>query len=149
LITWLSSPEIAPGAPGLRSSAPSQPGLRILIIEDNSDCADSLRCLLSLYGHYADVAGDGWTALRLASAGRYDSIVCDIGLPGMSGYDVVRQLRSERTTARTPIIAMTAYGSAEAKRQCLAAGFDAHVLKPALLTEILLVLGIRNPVLTG
>ena len=149
MITWLCSSEVAPGAPGPRSPAPSQDGLRILLIEDNFDCADSLRYLLSLYGHHADVAADGPTGLRLASGGRYDAIVCDIGLPGMSGYDVVRQLRSEPATARTPVIAVTAYGSAEAKRQCFAAGFDAHLLKPASLTEILAVLGISNPVLNG
>jgi CheY-like chemotaxis protein len=105
--------------------------------------------LLSLYGHHADIATDGASGLRLASGARYDAIVCDIGLPGMSGYDVVRQLRSERATARTSIVAVTAYGSAEAKRQCFAAGFDAHLLKPMSLTDILSVLGISNPVLTG
>src|SRR5687768_2888182 len=102
MITWLTSSGVAPGVSGPRRPAPSQTGLRILLIEDNFDCADSLRYLLSLYGQHADVAGDGPTGLRLASGGLYDAIVCDIGLPGMSGYDVVRQLRSERATAAPP-----------------------------------------------
>jgi two-component system, sensor histidine kinase len=138
----------------LRNCGPPNPlpapeRLRILIIEDNFDYADTLRHLLGLYGHHADVATDGPSGLRLASSGRYDSILCDIGLPGMDGYEVARRLRSEPATSGVAIIAVTAYGSAEAKRQCFAAGFDAHLLKPASIAEIMSSLGIHIPVTTA
>ena len=99
--------------PATPSALPKR--LAILVIDDNFEYADSLRDLLELYGHRADVATDGPSGLRLASAGLCDAILCDIGLPGMSGYEVAQHLRSERATSGISI-AVTAYGSTEAKR---------------------------------
>lgn len=119
--------------------------LSILVIDDNFEYADTLRYLLEYCGHSADVAVDGPSGVRLALSGSYSAIICDIGLPGLNGYEVAKRLRSEAATAGIRMIAVTAYGSAEAKRQCFAAGFDAHLLKPASVTDVLAQLGIRSP----
>jgi CheY-like chemotaxis protein len=140
----LGSSEELP-ATGNAFSPGVQKPLAILVIDDNFEFADSLRYLLELYGHRADIATDGPTGLRIAASGLYDAIVCDIGLPGMNGYEVARRLRDERATSGATIIAVTAYGSDEAKRQCFAAGFDSHLVKPASVTDILSRLGINIP----
>ena len=129
-------------------ASPSPPR-SVLIIDDNFEYAESLRYLLELYGHQAAIATDGPSGLRLASSGLYDAIVCDIGLPGLSGYEVARRFRSDPGTARVSMIAVSAYGSAEAKRQSFAAGFDAHLVKPAPVTDILSSLGIHIPETTA
>ena len=127
-------------------AAPRPPvSLRILIIDDNFEYADTLRYLVEHCGHKADVAIDGPSGVKLATTGNYDGIVCDIGLPGLNGYEVARKLRREPATVATRMVAVTAYGSAEAKRQSFAAGFDAHVVKPASVTEVLSQLGIQPP----
>ncbi len=69
--------------------------LRILVVEDNPDGAESLRLLLGLYGHRAEVAGDGAAALAAARQFSPDVVLLDIGLPGMDGYEVARRLRDD------------------------------------------------------
>jgi two-component system, sensor histidine kinase len=131
-------------------SVPVKPSARearlsILIIDDNYEYSDSLRFLLEFLGHQADTAPDGPTGLSMATSRKYDGIVCDIGLPGLDGYEVARRLRSMESTVRTPLIAVTAYGSLDAKRQSFAAGFDAHLVKPAAVQDILSHLGAKVP----
>ncbi len=119
--------------------------LNILIIDDNWEYADTLRYLLELCGHHADIATDGLTGVRQALMGAYTAIICDIGLPGLSGYEVAKRLRSDPTTSNVRMIAVTAYGSDDAKRQCYAAGFDGHLVKPAPVGDILSQLGVDVP----
>ena len=119
--------------------------LSILIIDDNYEYADTLRYLLELCGHRADIAGDGPSGVKLALFGAYDAILCDIGLPGMTGYEVARRLRREPATAQVRMLAVSAYGSDEAKRQSYASGFDGHLVKPAPVADILSQLGIEVP----
>ena len=132
-----------------RRSWRASPRRAILIIDSYFDYAASLRDLIELYGHHADIATDGPSGLELASTRRYDVIVCDIGLPGMNGYEVARQIRTQRATADVSIIAVTVYDSAEVKRRSFAAGFDAHLVKSAPVANTLSGLGIHIPATTA
>jgi signal transduction histidine kinase/DNA-binding response OmpR family regulator len=115
--------------------------LRILVIEDHADVAESMRLALSLAGHQVTVAFTGADGLARAKATCPDVVLCDIGLPGgMDGYAVARVLRREPTLAGTHLVATTGYGQQEDQRRAREAGFDAHLTKPvdfALLQRIL------------
>ncbi len=129
-------------ASGPAGAAATQPGprpvgRRILIIEDNPDTAESLRLLLTLTGHEAEVALTGPAGLQAARKYRPEVVVCDIGLPGgMDGYAVARALRTDPDLAATYLIAATGYGQAEDQRRARAAGFDAHLTKPVEFDDL-------------
>jgi len=103
---------------------------RILLIEDNQLTAESTQLLLSEDGHEVQIANNGRTALETARVFHPQIILCDIGLPGMDGYQVVRTLRQNEDLASSYIIAMTGYGRDEDQRQAHEAGFDMHMTKP-------------------
>jgi PAS domain S-box-containing protein len=104
--------------------------LRVLIVEDNRDTADSLRLMLEVYGHEVRVAYTGPDGVRAAAEWRPDVVVCDIGLPGLDGYGVVSALRRNPATAAARVIAVTGYGSEEDQSRSRAVGFDEHLTKP-------------------
>ena len=104
---------------------------RILIVEDEQDGADILRTLLELVGYEVDVAYTGPEGVARALRWRPQVVLCDIGLPGLDGYGVVRELRQDPATAHARVIAVTGYGSDEDRRKSGEAGFDAHLVKPA------------------
>ena len=110
---------------------------RVLIIEDNKDGADSLKVLLDLLGHETRVAYNGLDGVKQADEWRPDVVLCDIGLPGLNGYEVAAELtrRSVRSTAR--LIAVTAYADDESRQRAADAGFHHHVAKPADLAVLL------------
>ena len=107
------------------------PRRRILVVEDHKDSADSLRMLLELLGHEVRVASTGPEGVRAATDWRPDAILSDIGLPGLDGYGVVRELRRNPATAKTKLIAITGYGSEDDRRLARQSGFDHVVAKPA------------------
>jgi CheY-like chemotaxis protein len=104
--------------------------LRILVVDDNRDSADSLRLLLEFSGHEVAVAYSGHDGLQAAERYQPDVVLCDIGLPGLDGYWVARQLRDNPTTAKARLIAVTAYGQDEDRRRSHEAGFEQHLVKP-------------------
>ena len=110
---------------------------RVLIVDDNVDSAASLAMLLQLHLHDVRVAHDGKTALAEVSTSRPEIVFLDIGLPGMDGYEVARKLRSEYDHKSLTLIAMTGYGHEDDRRNSQAAGFNAHLVKPADLDAIL------------
>jgi CheY-like chemotaxis protein/two-component sensor histidine kinase len=113
---------------------------RILIIEDNRDTADSLQRLLELIGHEVRVAYTGTDGVALALDWRPEVILCDIGLPGMNGYEVARALRRDPALSKARMLAITGYGQEEDRRLSHDAGFDFHLTKPVdpeMLLEIL------------
>ncbi|BDG01985.1 hypothetical protein AMOR_09810 [Anaeromyxobacter oryzae] len=114
-------------------------GRRVLVVDDNRDAAESLAQLLEVRGHTADVAFDGPTAIRMAGATRYDVILCDIGLPGMSGYEVATALRNGAGNG-AQLIAVSGYAQPEDLARAADAGFDGHVAKPADPERILQLL---------
>ena len=103
---------------------------RILLIEDNRDAAESARMLLLHEGHEVEMAFEAQEGLDLARRFRPDVILCDIGLPGMDGYQIVRRIREDDVLAPTYAIALTGYGRDIDQRRALDAGFDLHLTKP-------------------
>jgi DNA-binding response OmpR family regulator len=102
---------------------------RILLIEDNADARQMLHMLLTLAGHEVDSAADGSSGLEKAAVGHPDIAVIDLGLPGVDGYEVARRLRAGGRDD-LGLIALTGYGQPADRQAALAAGFDAHVVKP-------------------
>lgn len=117
-------------APGAAAPSRAARPRRVLVVEDNADAAETLRDLLKLSGHAVDVAYDGGEALGRAVAFDPEVVLCDIGLPGMTGYDVARALRSAPGGAARLLVALTGYGLDEDRRRAMEAGFDAHLVKP-------------------
>jgi PAS domain S-box-containing protein len=110
--------------------------LRVLIIEDNEDAAETLRDLLELFGHQVDVAHSGPAGVNQAFELRPDVVLCDLGLPGMDGYAVAVALRQDPATSSARLIAVTGYGQEEDQQRSAAAGFDAHLTKPVELESL-------------
>ncbi len=102
---------------------------RILIVDDNRDSAETIAMLLEMAGHQTKVVFHGAEALNAWQPFGADVVVLDIGLPDLSGYEVVRRLRRDGFTGLA--IAVSGYGQAEDKRQAFASGFNAHLVKPA------------------
>ncbi len=132
------SHQAAPEAPA-RAAPPA--ARRVLVIEDNPDSAETLCELLSLAGHEVEIAHDGPAGIEKALSSRPHIVVCDIGLPGMSGYDVARAMRAEPSLAATLLVALTGYALPQDREQALRAGFDHHLSKPVSLDELQSVLG--------
>jgi CheY-like chemotaxis protein len=104
--------------------------LRVLVVEDNRDVAESLRDLVEAFGHQVHVARSGDEALAHARLDPPDVVLCDIGLPGMTGYDVARAFRSDPVLRHTRLVAVSGYAQAEDRREAAEAGFDRHFGKP-------------------
>ena len=122
---------------------------RILVVDDNQDGADLMAVLLKMQGHAVEVANDGVSALKSAAAFDPDVVLLDIGLPGLDGYAVAKQLRDTATRRPPCLIAMTGYGTDEDRRRTQEAGFDHHIVKPiepadlhALLARSMAAMGI-------
>jgi CheY-like chemotaxis protein len=123
-----SQPKPLSGTPA--ATARTSGRLRILVVEDNQDAADSLRMLLELCGHEVAVAYSGPSGVTMARERPPDVLLCDIGLPGLDGYGVAGELRRHPTTAAARLIAVTAYGTEEDRRKTREAGFERHLVKP-------------------
>jgi signal transduction histidine kinase len=107
-------------------------GRRVLVIEDNPDIRESLRLLLGMWGHRVDFAENGPDGLQRACTGEPEVALIDIGLPGLSGYDVAREIRSRKGkwSKAVKLIALTGYGRESDRDLALEAGFDTHLVKP-------------------
>jgi len=123
-----------PATPPL--TAPARNGHRILVVDDNEDSAESLAILLRMSGHDVQIAHDGPSAVELAHVSSPEVVLLDIGLPGMSGYEVARRLRSRAGAATALLIALTGYGQREDRRRSQEAGFDLHLVKPVDPVEL-------------
>jgi PAS domain S-box-containing protein len=122
------------GGPVARASASNRarPGARsrrVLVVDDNKDAADSLGELIEFFGHAVEVCYDGESALAAARASHPDVVLCDLGLPGISGFDVARALRADDTLG-PQLFAVSGYARPEDLRQSAEAGFDGHLAKP-------------------
>ena len=129
---------LAAGSEAAADAVPGSPGgaLKVLIVEDNIDAGDSLAAILEFEGHSVEIARDGHSAVALARMSRPDVVLCDIGLPDISGYDVARILRADPTLNATRLIAVSGYAQPEDRRRAAEAGFDAHFPKPPPLDEL-------------
>ena len=104
--------------------------LKVLIADDNRDAADSLAILLRGDGHEVRAVYDGNAALEAARDFLPDAALLDIGMPGLSGYEVADRIRAEAWGRELMLIALTGWGQAQDKARALDAGFDHHVTKP-------------------
>ena len=109
---------------------------RILIVDDNSDALTSMERLLQLRGHEVQSAADGPSALRTVTEFQPELVLLDIGLPGMSGYDVARSIRRNHQNDTIVLCATTGYGQYEDRRRSRDAGFDHHLVKPVEFAAI-------------
>jgi CheY-like chemotaxis protein len=124
---------------------PLAPANRILVVDDHADTVESMAMLLRLLGHEVRVALDGRQAIEIARVFRPDTVLLDLGLPGMSGFEVARRLREEDACKAALLIAVTGYGQEEDRRRTREAGFDAHLLKPADPDTLKALLTTRRP----
>ncbi|HEX6634484.1 MAG TPA: PAS domain S-box protein [Usitatibacter sp.] len=128
----LASPSEVPGgetrAAGNRRS--------ILVVDDNEDAANSLAMLLQMTGHEVSIAHDGEAALQRIAAAPPDIVLLDIGLPGMSGYEVAERIRAMPHLSGMRVYALTGYGQEEDRRRSAQAGFAGHLVKPVIPAEL-------------
>jgi signal transduction histidine kinase/DNA-binding NarL/FixJ family response regulator len=103
---------------------------RILVVEDNPDAAAMMRDFLELAGHKVELASTGSDGVEAARQFHPEVVLCDLGLPGMNGYEVAAQLRRDPSMAEVKLIAVTGYGREEDRRRSKEAGFDLHLTKP-------------------
>jgi CheY-like chemotaxis protein/two-component sensor histidine kinase len=115
-------------------------GLRVLVIDDNRDSADSATEVLRLLGNQVESAYDGASGIAAAARLRPHMILLDLAMPGMDGFEVRRQLRELPQPAAAYLVAMTGFGNEEDKRRTRAAGFDAHLTKPVELDALVSLL---------
>jgi CheY-like chemotaxis protein len=112
------------------------PALRLLVVDDHQECANSLGRLLKSVGHEVRVAYDGPAALEAARALEPHAVLQDIRMPDMNGYELARCLRAQSTTRHMLLVALTGYGSDEDRRRSCEAGFDHHLVKPVDLASL-------------
>jgi CheY-like chemotaxis protein len=114
--------------------------LRVLVVDDNRDAADSMAAMIGVLGNDVRAAYSGYEVPALAESFRPELILLDIGMPGMNGYEVCRELRKTQGKA-VHIVALTGYGQESDRSQSEAAGFDEHLVKPITLDSLQRVLG--------
>jgi PAS domain S-box-containing protein len=125
--------DIVAAAPVIQSKSRSR---RILIVEDNVDAAQSLLEALELNDHQVAVAHSGPEAIAKAREFKPEVILCDIGLPGMDGYELARTIRADELLRRAFLVALTGYALPEDRVKTKAAGFDRHIAKPPTLESL-------------
>jgi CheY-like chemotaxis protein len=123
-------PAPRPPGSGRLAAAPAGRPLRVAIVEDDRDTAESLGVLLELLGHEVSRAHSGARGVELVQRTRPDVVLCDIGLPEMDGFAVARALRRDPETAGIRLVAITGYDQDEDRRQGARAGFDRYLIKP-------------------
>jgi CheY-like chemotaxis protein len=138
--------EKAQPAPRPTPSTPSPVvSRRVLIVDDNDDGAESLAMLLRIAGHQTHKAHDGIEAIEEAERLRPDAVLLDIGLPGMNGYEACRRIREEPWGKELFLVALTGWGQEEDRHKSEAAGFDAHMVKPADVDVLMTLLASLRP----
>jgi len=135
-ISAVAERERAPSAVAAIKSSSEVYGRRVLVVDDNVDAAESTAAFLRLEGHEVKAVHDGLQALASLKVFDPHVVVLDIGLPGLDGYAVARQLRERGDTSHVLLIALTGYGQKEDRARAAASGFDYHFVKPADPREI-------------
>jgi PAS domain S-box-containing protein len=138
-IAPLAAQPTAPASVAVKPPSPST-GKRVLIVEDNVDGASSFASLLRLKGFDVEVVGDGVAAMAAADVHRPQTVLLDLGLPKMNGFEVCRALRARPGCANTTIVAISGWGQEADRSNSAAAGFDAHLVKPVDFDDLLAVL---------
>ena len=134
-----------PQAPAERDEPPApKSSLRILIVDDNRDGADSLAMLLQIMGNDTRTAHDGQEAVDVAEEFRPDVMLLDIGLPKLNGYEACRRIREQPWGRSVVLIALTGWGQEDDRRRSQEAGFDHHMVKPVDPQDLMKLLAELN-----
>jgi CheY-like chemotaxis protein len=138
----VEQPAEAPARPAL----PAQPLRlrRVLVVDDNTDAADSLGMLLQFLGAEVKVVHDGKSALAAMKAFNPAVVLLDLGMPGMNGLEVARRMREDPECKDTTLVALTGWGQREDRRRTHEAGFDYHLVKPADVSTLQSILSLRE-----
>jgi two-component system CheB/CheR fusion protein len=112
------------------AASPYARPLRVVIVEDSLDTAESLGQLLDLLGYAVSLAHSGRRGVELVRKVRPDVVLLDIGLPEMDGFEVARELKADPATAGSHLVAITGYDQEEDRQRATAAGFEHHLVKP-------------------
>jgi signal transduction histidine kinase/ActR/RegA family two-component response regulator len=136
----LDEEELAEPAEGPEAAA-----RKILVVEDNPDAGATLCEFLELSGHQVELAESGAAGVRAARTFHPEFVLCDIGLPGMNGFEVAAELRRDPATSSARLIAVTGYGGEEDRRRSKEAGFDLHLTKPVDPAQLKALLLDRKP----
>jgi two-component system CheB/CheR fusion protein len=141
-------PLLMAGAPSAASSAAladasrqAQPVQRILLVDDNLDLVQSLALMLKFKGFDVRTASEGLAALELSASFQPHAVLLDIGLPGLTGYEIAERLRKQHPQGRLLLVALSGYGRDEDRQRSLEAGFDLHLVKPVDLARLMTALG--------
>ena len=126
-----AEPLVPSAVAALQAAQAETGGLRILVVDDNVDAAETLQALLEMNGHVVTAVHDGATALLQATALLPQVVFLDIGLPDMTGYDAAEAMRRIEGMERATLIALTGWGAEQDRRRSSQAGFDHHLTKPA------------------
>jgi PAS domain S-box-containing protein len=130
------SDSIPQESPVVETLAPNLHPLRVLVVDDNVDTVLSFSMLLKEAGNDVSTAHDGPTAIKIALEYVPDVVLLDIGLPGLNGYEVAKQLRRQPTLKDVVLVALTGYGQESDRQASMDAGFNHHLIKPARLSQV-------------
>ena len=133
-------PESQPSSPPTEKAMPTVPSLRVLVVDDNVDTVTTLAMLVQESGHDVRTAFDGSSVLEAALDYRPNVVLLDIGLPGLNGFEVAKQLRQQPTLKNVVLVAMTGYGQESDRKRSKEAGFDHHLVKPGDFGKVLQIL---------
>ena len=115
---------------GARSEDDTSRKVRILVVDDSVDAADSMCAVLRLFGNDAEMAHDGETAITLVASYQPDLVLMDLSLPGLSGLEAGKRARAAVAPREIVVVAMTGWGRDEDRAMSLQYGFDGHLTKP-------------------
>jgi CheY-like chemotaxis protein len=118
--------------------------LRVLVVDDNLDTAESMSMLVETLGHDVLTAHEGNAALQAFREFKADVVLLDIGLPGLTGYEVAACIRAQETSHRVVLVAITGYGQESDRQLALAAGFDHHLVKPVDFDKVIAILRVAS-----
>ncbi len=134
----------APHLDAAGSEAPLE-GRRVLVVDDNSDAAESLALLLQSAGAEVHTANDGPAGLAAVRRFLPHAVLLDLGMPGMDGFEVARRLRAEPGLAGLVLVALTGWGQEEDRKRTRSSGFDHHLTKPVDVDRLMDILGKTRP----
>ena len=136
----VAPPETQPSPPPAKRAKPTGPSLRVLVVDDNVDTVTTLAMLVKESGHEVRMAFDGSAVLEAALDFRPNVVLLDIGLPGLNGFEVAKQLRQQPALKNTVLVALTGYGQTKDRQHSQEAGFDHHLVKPGDFEKVLQIL---------
>jgi PAS domain S-box-containing protein len=142
LPAYKENPKFA--SPETRLARPHTRPIKVLVVDDNHDSADSMEMLLEALGHNALKAYSGAQAIDIAASSRPDLVLLDLSMPSLTGYEAIGHLREVARNDALVVAAVTGFGQAEDRQRTRAAGFDAHLTKPVGLAELESVLALAS-----